>query len=161
TTFYMTFPSCKVFTAFESTQCRAGRAEFDGVLARISVQADNTQLDFSHFWQEQSWTTAVHAATEADIIVVSLSGRVDLPVPVKRWMETWPQHGRANQAALVVVFESGREELPAQNDLITYCQKLAEQHGLSFFCNRGGMPSFAGELSAFQSNHSDAICCTE
>src|ERR1700688_4016688 len=101
----MDTPTCRVFTAFENIQSRAGGSEFEGLLARFPVKTDNTMFDFSLFWKEHSWAHAVKAATKADIIIVSVSGHVDLPVPVKRWMESWPRFDPANQIALVIVFE--------------------------------------------------------
>lgn len=95
-------------------------------------------VNFSEFWMEKSWGHAVTAVTEADVIIVSLSGRTDLPVPVRRWMDTWPNYKQMNHITLVVVFGSEAAEGTAQNVLISYFQEIAKEHGLDFLCHREG-----------------------
>jgi hypothetical protein len=108
----------------------------------------NSAIDFSLFWQAQSWGEAVTAAISADIIVVSLSGRADLPVPVQRWMESWPHYGQPSHTTLVVVMENG----PKQDTLRSYFQKTAELHGLEFICSRIEAPKLSSQPVSFQAN---------
>jgi hypothetical protein len=103
--------------------------------ADAGTRASARALDFTHFWAEKSWANAVEAVNGADVIVVSLSGRADLPVPVRRWMESWPHYEQASHTTLVVVFGTESTEDSRQNVLISYFQQIAQSHGLDFLCN--------------------------
>jgi hypothetical protein len=82
------------------------------------------------------------AATSAAIIVISLSGRVDLPVPVRQWMESWPNHKQNEHITLVVVFGTEQQDASRRNVLISYFQQIAADHGLDFLCHYNGAKSF-------------------
>lgn len=83
--------SSKVFIAYEDSDSFSAISKV-AVLPEAMPQIPNKEemdaVNFSGFWAEQSWGNAVMAATTADVIIVSLSGRMDLPVPVRRWMES-------------------------------------------------------------------------
>jgi len=129
----------KIITAYEDSKCFAeiGKCadllEFTG---GIPAPEESNAIDFSRFWTEQTWGTAVMASLTVNLIIVSLSGRADLPMPVQRWMESLPHYEPVNHPALVVVFGGEEACVPKQNALISYFQQIAESHGLDFFCNR-------------------------
>lgn len=129
-----------------------GAASFAGIPAvlpegmhRIPSKEEMDTVDFSEFWNEQSWAKAVTAATTADIIIVSVSGRMDLPIPVRRWMESWPNYEQQNHPTLVVVIENEETEGSKQNVLVSYFQKIAEDHGMGFLCHCDSAKEFVKE----------------
>jgi len=130
-----------------------GAASFAGIpqgMPRIPKKEEMDTVDFSEFWNEQSWATAVTAATTADIIIVSVSGRMDLPIPVRRWMESWPNYEQQNHPTLVVVIENEEAEGSKQNILVSYFQKIAEEHGMGFLCHCDSAKEFAKAPEALE-----------
>jgi hypothetical protein len=89
-------------------------------------------LDFGHFWTEQFWENALIDANNADLIVISLSGGSDLPIPVQRWMEAWPHYQLSDKKRLMVVFTAEEAKCPKRAALIAYFRKVASLHGLEF-----------------------------
>ena len=72
----------KIFVAYEDPQSFSAISHFDGLpekAAQIAIDDKVHSFSFSGFWKEQLWSDAVTAATRAEIIVVSLSGQMDLP----------------------------------------------------------------------------------
>ena len=148
---------CKVLTVYEDPETQAKIANLEPLFNSLPRMKDQEQtvssaIDFSLFWQAQFWGEAVAAAISADIIVVSLSGKTDLPVPVQRWMESWPHYGQPNHPTLVVVFDAMLESDPKQDTLRSYFQKTAELHGLEFMCRRLETPKASSQPAGFQAN---------
>ena len=128
----------KIFIAYEDSDSFSAiskSAILPGTVAQIPNQEEMDALVFSEFWAEKSWANAVTAVTRANVIVVSLSGRTDLPVPVQRWMETWPNYEQVNHTTLVVVFGTEPTDDSTQNVLLSYFRQIAANHGLDFVCN--------------------------
>jgi hypothetical protein len=137
--------SSKIFIAYEDSDSLSALAKVAVLpegMPRIPNQEEMDAINFSGFCAEQSWGNAVTAATTADIIIVSLSGRMDLPVPVRRWMESWPKYEQINHTTLVVVFGAEPTDAAKQNVLISYFQQIAENHGLDFRCHCDGAKQF-------------------
>ena len=135
----------KIFTVYESPGGFAEISELESLFEAMpgietEEQMEVEAVDFADFWTEQAWEDAVVAANSADLIVVSLSGGAELPMPVQRWMETWPCARLADQKTLVVVFTAERSGCPKQAALTVHFQKIAERHGLEFICNHAGTP---------------------
>jgi hypothetical protein len=126
----------KFFVACEDSDSFSAISKLD-VFPEAMPRIPNKEetIVFSEFWAEKSWANAVTAVTGANIIIVSLSGHMDLPVPVRRWMETWPNYEQASHTTLVVVFGTEPTDSSRQNVLISYFPKIAENHGLDFLCN--------------------------
>jgi hypothetical protein len=120
----------KIFVAYEDA---GSFAAVSGIGGKEKVDA----FSFSGFWNEQSWGNAVTAANQADVIIVSLSGQANLPVPVRRWMENLPDYKHENHNALVVMFGNEAADRTKQNVLISFFQQIAESHGLDFVCHGG------------------------
>lgn len=126
----------KIFIAYEDSDSFSAISKSDVVrVDQIPNQEEMNTVVFSEFWMEKSWATAVTAVTSANMIIVSLSGRMDLPVPVRRWMETWPKYEQVNHTTLVVVFGTESTDDAWQNVLISYFKEIAQSHGLDFLCN--------------------------
>jgi hypothetical protein len=126
----------KIFVACEDSDSFSAISKLDvfpGAMPQITDKEET--IVFSEFWAEKSWANAVTAVTGANIIIVSLSGHADLPVPVRRWMDAWPNYDHASHTTLVVVFGAEPADSSRQNVLISYFQKIAENHGLDFLCN--------------------------
>ena len=133
----------KIFVAYEDADSFSEISKFD-VFPEAMTQTPNQEkmnaVTFSELWAEKPWVNAVSAVTTADIIVVSLSGRSDLPVPVRRWMESWPNYEHTSHPTLVVVFGDDSANESRQN-VISYFQQIAVSHGLEFLCNCDGPKS--------------------
>jgi hypothetical protein len=135
----------KVFIAYEDSDSFSAISKFGvfpEVMPRTPTREEMETVNFSGFWEELSWGKAVTAATGADIIIVSLSGRMDLPVPVQRWMEGWPNHEEASHTTLVVVFGTEQRDSSKHHVLISYFQQMAENHGMDFLCHCDGAKNF-------------------
>jgi hypothetical protein len=135
----------KIFIAYEDSDSFSEISRFDAFpenMPRIPNKEERDTVNFSEFWAEKSWGQAAAAATTADLIIVSLSGRSDLPVPVQRWMESWPNYEQASHTTLVVVFGTEPTDGSRQNVLISYFQQIAKNHGLDFLCNCDGAKNF-------------------
>jgi hypothetical protein len=141
----------KFIVACENTASFAGiPAVFPENLPRIPNREEMDTVNFSEFWDERSWGNAVTAATTAHIIIVSLSGRMDLPIPVRRWMESWPNYEPQNHPTLIVVIENEEAEASKQNVLISYFQKIAENHGMGFLCHCDKAKEFARDPQSLE-----------
>jgi hypothetical protein len=137
--------NAKVFIVYEDPDSFAaisGCAVFPENLPQIPRPEEMAAVNFSEFWVEQTWGTAVRAVTGVNTIIFSLSGRMDLPVPVRRWMETWPNFEQTNHTTLIVVFQGEPVDGSKQNVLVSYFQRIAENHGLDFLCHRYGAKHF-------------------
>lgn len=80
---------------------------------------------------------AAAEAADADMIILSLAGRNELPADVKQMLEHLPTRSASGQAALVVLIGNAEDAIQPPSDL-RYLKELAEQRGLDFFCNRDG-----------------------
>jgi hypothetical protein len=151
----MTDSISKILTVYEDSESFAEISKCAALPQSVTpaaIQADANSIDFLRFWTEESWKDAVAMAMTADVIIVSLSGRSDLPVPVKRWMECWPRHQRAKHDALVVVVGRGERDCPRQKALVSYFRQIAAAHGLDFFCNRDLEQASALSFAGFEPN---------
>lgn len=144
----------KIVTVYEGSESSIELSRLEGLLESIGcipAHEGVNNIDFARFWMEESWGAAVTAATTADVIIVFLSGQSDLPVPVQRWVDAWPQFEQAHHHSLVIVFGNERSNPSKQNTLISYFQNAAESHGLDFFCNcvdAPGLSRLPGTLKA-------------
>jgi hypothetical protein len=145
----MTKTDSKILIAYEDSESFSAISDleiFPDSMPQISNLEATDCLSFPQLWEEQSWGNAVKTATGADVIIVSLSGHADLPVPVKRWMDTWPKHERKEHITLLVIFGTGQKEDSKQNALISYFQQIAAEHGLDFRCHCIGAKDLAASL---------------
>jgi hypothetical protein len=100
------------------------------------VEISASFWNFLLFKHEALRRQAVIEAGEADMIVVSRSGRDPLPAELKDWMAEWPLRRQMGTAALVALedpAEGGQQDKVG----IVHMRTVAEQCGLDFFCNRG------------------------
>jgi hypothetical protein len=131
----------RIFIAYEDSESFSAISRSDILPGTMPQQPERERMDsvgFPAFWVEKSWKDAVTAVIAADMIIISLSGRGDLPVPVQRWMDTWPLYKRASHTTLVVFFGTEAPEGSRRDALTTYFQQVAETHGLDFQCSRAG-----------------------
>lgn len=127
--------NAKIFIAYEDAGSFAAISQVAVVsenMPQIPHHEEMDAVNFSEFWAEQTWDTAVQAVAGVETIIFSLSGLMDLPVPVRRWVETWPKFERIHHASLVVVFQNEPVDGSKQKALISYFQQIAENHGLDF-----------------------------
>ena len=77
---------------------------------------------------------AIEAVADAEMLIIAIDGDMDLPGPVKTWIESWAFQGRDRRRTLVALlghnFEPWNEPLPLQLIL----QRMATEGGKEFFC---------------------------
>lgn len=74
---------------------------------------------------------AVHAATKADMVIISVSGHSELPANVRDWLDLWLWLGEPVDSALVTLFDS--PGAPAVATTCTYLQSMARRARIEFF----------------------------
>ena len=79
---------------------------------------------------------ALHTA-EANMIVLSASGRTHLPGYIRDWMSLWLPSKKGRCDALVAVLDREPRGRVTALPLRNYLQHTAEQNGMDFFCNAG------------------------
>ncbi|HWI56317.1 MAG TPA: hypothetical protein VNZ22_03770 [Bacillota bacterium] len=84
-------------------------------------------------WHEQ----AVKAASEADIILVSLHGHRALPEAIFRWLHQWLVQKLKEPTALVISLDSSAKELAATNQFLSALGELAKPAGVDLFTHSG------------------------
>lgn len=148
----MTTIGRKILSVYESRDTLLGIPSLENLINLPEIRneelAEATAVDFSHFWTEKSWQNAVTAARGADVIVITLSGSAELPMPVQRWAENWPYRQSTDHTTLVVNFAYKDSECPKQAALMAFFQQIAGLHGLEFICHDLPVPSAVG----FQAN---------
>lgn len=86
---------------------------------------------------------ALHTA-DADMIVLSASGRSDLPAHVRNWIRSWIPWKKGRSDALVAVLDEQSPLSATAAQLRNYLRRKAEQTGMDFFCNADhGQPRMA------------------
>src|SRR5213593_853850 len=81
---------------------------------------------------------AAAEAAKADVIVVSVSGAVELPAHVQTWVEDWQTAKRGGQSALVALIDPRRVTRNGPPPLCSFLREVAEKAGMDFFCNAEG-----------------------
>jgi hypothetical protein len=77
---------------------------------------------------------ATRDATEADILIFAVSGREDLPMEVKSWMQTWL--GLSDKTgALVMLSDQDHGSEQYTESVRSYLQDAAARTGLEFLTN--------------------------
>ena len=149
---FMSGTSSKIVTVYDDQESFGELFKLAGLTEATPgiSQKDTQAMDFSGFWMEKSWENAVSAANSADVIIVSMKDRSNLPVPVKRWMDCWPHFDQTRHTRLVVVFGTDHPDYPKRKALISYFRQVAESHGMDFFC--GNDQDSADEPPSFAAN---------
>jgi hypothetical protein len=84
---------------------------------------------------------AAHASTLADVVIVSASGREQIPASFRQWMEAWMQLDQCGRAALFALF--GEHIGDSALSVAGYLRHKTVLNGIDFFCHP---PIEGGEL---------------
>jgi hypothetical protein len=76
---------------------------------------------------------AAQSAVEADLIVLSLDGRAELPAKIREWFDKWPQLLAARIAVLVALFDKPKRGCPPAASTLSYLHDVAVKHGVRFY----------------------------
>lgn len=132
-------PVVKIFIACENQQaCEQARCLRDQLRGSCGGRVDLSGFfwNFSLFQNEVLRKQAALEATEADMIIVSFSGRQALPLELKNWMEEWPTRREKGAAALVALLDTTRATGFGEKAEIAHLKGVAEKCSLDFFCNQ-------------------------
>ena len=74
---------------------------------------------------------AASAARKADVVILSVSGRAELPVTIRAWLDLWLWLLDKEHPALVALFESSASRnIPS---IRAYLSNIARRDGIDFF----------------------------
>ena len=77
---------------------------------------------------------ALHTA-EANMIVLSASGRSHLPEHMRHWIRSWIPWKKGRRDALIAVLDNQPPHSGNATRLCDFLRQLAKQTGMDFFCN--------------------------
>jgi hypothetical protein len=80
---------------------------------------------------------AIRTAAAADMVILAAHGAVELPDPVKNWIESALRQKHNGSAALVALLHDDWITSAKPPPLCAYLQQIAERSGVEFFCNLG------------------------
>ncbi len=76
---------------------------------------------------------AANASSLADVVIVSASGRDEIPVAFRQWVEAWLQLDQCGRAALFALF--GDHVGDGALSMAGYLRRKTILHGIDFFCH--------------------------
>jgi alpha-L-fucosidase len=77
---------------------------------------------------------AATAAKQADLMIVSVSGRTELPGSVRAWLDMWLELLDDEHPALVAFFNTAAS--PKMPSIRAYLSTIAERAGIAFFLHK-------------------------
>jgi hypothetical protein len=83
---------------------------------------------------------ALAEAVAADMIIISAGGHAELPVCVRKWIESVLARKQGGPAALVALLDGRRAAHTAALNPGPYLRQLAAQNGVDFYCNLNQWP---------------------
>ena len=93
---------------------------------------------------------AAEDAAEADLVIVSLHGDMELPDKVKNWLEKWIGEKGAQSSALVALFDDLEEDEPEIASIQACLRQVARRGGMSFFADPASSSEWDSELASSQ-----------
>ncbi len=84
---------------------------------------------------------AVQAATEADVILVSLASGADLPIPLCVWIDAWLPRRHRRPGTMVTVIGESEALCVHPSRAEAYLQAVARQGGLDFLRMEHPLPT--------------------
>lgn len=76
---------------------------------------------------------AANASSLADVVIVSASGREEIPTPFRQWVEAWLQLDQCGRAAMFALF--GDHIGDGALSVAAYLQRKTILNGIDFFCH--------------------------
>jgi hypothetical protein len=89
-------------------------------------------LDIPHVRRE-----ATEAAAMADVVILALDGRAELPDEIKAWMEKWAGRVGDRHPILIALFGTGEEEQGTTASTRSFLDTIAETAALTFLHTKG------------------------
>jgi hypothetical protein len=80
--------------------------------------------------------TAAKAAAQADLVILSMCRKCQLPPEVKNWMETWPSLITNTNPAVAALVENHESNRGAATWTLSYLRSVADRYGLSLFTHK-------------------------
>lgn len=84
-------------------------------------------LDLDHVRLE-----AENAATQADVVILSLDGEDELPRSFKNWLENWPRRAANKCPTVVALFGSPESDSARLTETRAYLRSATKAAGLTF-----------------------------
>jgi hypothetical protein len=99
------------------------------------IQIVSCAWNFASLRDPQLRERAAFHAGDADLIVLSASGRSKLPDYIRHWIRAWLPWKKGRRDALVATLDHESPACAAASPLRNYLRRTAEQSGMDFFCN--------------------------
>ena len=109
------------------------------VIGNVDRQLDELEKRYPSLWrfdllEDPDWRLLATAeALQADLLVISASGRSGLPVGVKTWFKTCLAQKKGTAAAVVALFGVGERMDSPDSPRIQFVKSAVEAAGLAFF----------------------------
>ena len=130
----------KVVIAHESPLAAVRAEEMRERLAtrfQHSINIESIGWDFELLSCPQICEEAAVAAASADMVIISADGAIELPRPVKAWIESWLPRKCNAQSSLVALLNEEYEIFGEPPLVGAYLREIAGKAGMDFFCNIG------------------------
>jgi hypothetical protein len=79
--------------------------------------------------------SAMEAAAQADLVILSLHGKAGLPAEIKQWIETWTGQIIDRTPALVAVVDKPSARAGTAASTLAYLSSVANRTGIDFFAH--------------------------
>lgn len=126
-----------VMIVYENTVAGLRASEF---LDRIAREVDDGVVCFRNFWQLNLLQSsllqeqAALEASQADLIVLSLNAKTDLPDNVQEWLGRWLDHKENRPYTLAVVHATNAEDPASSGNINKQVRDAAAMGDANFFC---------------------------
>ena len=102
---------------------------------RKEIQIVSSAWNFAMLRDPRLREEAARRTADADMIVVSASGRAALPDHMRNWINSWLPWKKGRRDALVAVLDEQSHSSAAAAQLRDHFLQMAQQSGMDFFCN--------------------------
>ena len=99
------------------------------------IQIAASAWNFSMLSDARLRRKAALRSADADMILLSASGRCDLPDHIRNWIRSWIPWKKGRKDALVAVLDAECPLSAKAAQLRDFLRRKAEQTGMDFFCN--------------------------
>jgi|SRR6516164_8381004 hypothetical protein len=127
-------PVFKAVLVYEDVAAAVRARRFCERLVRVLGSTLEEQIwNFDVLGIREVGNLAASAARKADIVIVSLSGRTELPHTIRGWLNMWLWLLEEENPTLVTLFESSARQKTAH--IRAYLGSIAQRGQIAFFQN--------------------------
>jgi hypothetical protein len=110
---------------------------YDNVIRQLEDECDfNLELwNFQMIAIPEIADSTAQAAAQADLVIVSLHGKVELPDEIRNWIEEWPRLIVDRDPALVALLDKPQKRRGTAASTLAYLRSVADRYGVSFFAH--------------------------